>query len=338
MVESKTPEISVVIRTFNEEAHIGNLLDSLAQQSNQDFETIIVDSGSTDKTLLVARQHPVKVVSFPFHEFTYGRSLNRGISSAIGEFIVSASAHVLPNSTDWLQALIDPFVDPDVAMAYGRQLPDSRTKFSERQILDVWFPAVSNLNQNYPFANNANSAIRRSAWIEQQYDESLPALEEIAWTKLAVEDGKKIAYVADAAVIHIHDESLGDVFTRYHREAVGYKRIFPSEKFTVFNFVRYLILNTGSDLFRSLKDKSIFWEFGHIVAFRFLQFWGTFRGFADTTGTPVELKHHFYHPRGNPQRLDRSKTPVNGHAKLEFSDQVTTRSKPSRTDSTAEDD
>ena len=48
------PQISVVIRTFNEEKHLPALLDALKLQTRRDFETIVVDSGSLDRTREIA--------------------------------------------------------------------------------------------------------------------------------------------------------------------------------------------------------------------------------------------------------------------------------------------
>ena len=61
------PEISVVIRTFNEEKFLPDLLDALNLQSFQDFETIVVDSGSKDATLNIARSYGARAVNFEWN-------------------------------------------------------------------------------------------------------------------------------------------------------------------------------------------------------------------------------------------------------------------------------
>ncbi|NEO00616.1 MAG: glycosyltransferase, partial [Moorea sp. SIO3I7] len=48
------PEISIIIRCYNEEEHIGRLLSGIMQQTIQDVEIIVVDSGSTDATPSIA--------------------------------------------------------------------------------------------------------------------------------------------------------------------------------------------------------------------------------------------------------------------------------------------
>ena len=55
-------KISVIIRSYNEEAHIGRLLSGIIQQTWKELEIIIVDSGSTDATLSIAAQYPTKIL------------------------------------------------------------------------------------------------------------------------------------------------------------------------------------------------------------------------------------------------------------------------------------
>lgn len=128
------------------------------------MEIILVDSGSTDATAAIASRYPVQLLHVEPDEFTFGHSLNLGISQAKTEFIVIASAHVYPVYSDWLERLLIPFTDPTVDLTYGKQRGNSNTKFSERQIFARWYPENSDLHQTHPFCNNANAAIRRQLW------------------------------------------------------------------------------------------------------------------------------------------------------------------------------
>lgn len=72
------PKYSIVIRAYNEAQHIGRLLDGIMQQTLiEQTEIILVDSGSTDDTLKIAGQYPVKVVTISPEEFTFGRCCAR---------------------------------------------------------------------------------------------------------------------------------------------------------------------------------------------------------------------------------------------------------------------
>ena len=155
------PVCSMVIRAYNEEKHLGRLLAGLAQQSILPAEVILVDSGSSDRTVEIALAKNVKVVHIAPTDFTFGRSLNLGIQAAQSELVVFASAHVYPVYPDWLEKLLEPFQEPQVALTYGKQRGNQQSKFSEHQIFTQWFPETHQPIQSHPFCNNANAAIRK---------------------------------------------------------------------------------------------------------------------------------------------------------------------------------
>src|SRR5574340_1746904 len=96
--------ISIVIRCRNEEEYIGQTLKSIySQQIDIPYEVIIVDSGSTDSTLTMARQYAVRILQILPESFTFGYALNYGIAQARGAIIVNLSAHCLPTDTGWLK-------------------------------------------------------------------------------------------------------------------------------------------------------------------------------------------------------------------------------------------
>jgi rhamnosyltransferase len=288
---------SIVIRACNEEKNIGRLLRGISAQTVRDYEIIIVDSGSTDNTLRVAHQYPVKVLLVSQDEFSFGRSLNIGCAAARGEFIVVASAHVYPIYSDWLEKLMTPFSVPHVALVYGRQRGADSTRYSEHQVFAKWFSNHSNLEQKHPFCNNANAAIRRSVWQQLPYDDTLTGLEDLDWAKRAMGLGYGISYVASAVVAHFHDETPIRIYHRYRREALAYKRIFPEERFSFKDFIRLSLLNVASDYYHARCDRALAANLISIPLFRLMQFWGTYRGSVLTRSLDSRLRRTFYYPR-----------------------------------------
>ena len=202
--EFRRPSVALVIRCFNEEAHIGRLLTGVMQQTRKPEQITVVDSGSTDATLAIASAFPVEIVGITPEDFSFGRALNVGLATVRTDTAVLASAHVFPVYDTWIERLVAPFSRPEVAVTYGRQQAPADGRFSERQILARWFPPYSIERQRHPFCNNANAAIRVSVWAEQPYDEALTALEDLEWAKRALAAGHLVSYVAEAPVIHIH--------------------------------------------------------------------------------------------------------------------------------------
>jgi len=289
-------KISVIIRCYNEEAHIGRLLSGIIQQTWKELEIILVDSGSTDATLSIAAQYPTKVLHINKADFSFGRSLNIGCEAATGGLLVFASAHVYPLYHDWLEKLIQPFQDERVACSYGRQSGNDFTKFSERQVFARWFPEESDLNQDIPFCNNANSAVRRSVWERFRYDETLTGLEDLAWAKQVISAGYRIAYKADAEVVHVHQESHKQVLNRYRREAIAMKAVFPHESFSLLSFMHMFTKNSFNDARLAIRQKVFWGNIWPILSFRLMQFWGTYRGYAQHGVVSKRLRQKFYYP------------------------------------------
>jgi rhamnosyltransferase len=293
---------SVVIRCCNEEKHIGRLLEGVLHQTVRDPEIIVVDSGSTDATLDIVSRYPAKVVHILPEEFSFGRALNRGCAATSANLIVVASAHVYPVYKDWLERLLLPFADPRVALVYGKQRGDERTKYSERQVFATWFGEQPNPSQDHPFCNNANACIRKAVWERVAYDETLTGLEDIAWARSAMGLGYRIGYEPAAEVAHVHDETASRLFNRYRREAIALKSLFPEERFNLWDFLRLLTANISSDFYHATRDRVLLTNARDIFTFRLMQFWGTFRGFSRRAPVTSRLRQTFYYPRPRNRR------------------------------------
>lgn len=303
---------SIVIRAYNEEKHIARLMRGIREQSMKDVEVILVDSGSTDATVQIAESFGAVIRQIAPSDFTFGKSLNRGIEAASREMIVMASAHVYPVYPDWLESLLQPFADEKVALTYGKQRGPASAKFSEQQIFKQWYPNQSKTRQETAFCNNANAAIRKSLWQMQKYDESLTGLEDLAWAKWAKEQGHAIAYVAEAEIIHVHNETPQGVYNRYRREAMALRKIHPEANFNYYDFVRLTTTNIISDLWHVLAEgaapdviPSIFW-------FRMMQFHGTRMGHRETSLITPQLRETFYYAREhrNKEESGRNLQPI----------------------------
>ncbi|HSL43580.1 MAG TPA: glycosyltransferase family A protein [Anaerolineales bacterium] len=288
---------SIVVRAYNEEKHIGHLLEGIRQQTIRDVEIILVDSGSSDGTVPVAESFGARIVRIPSSEFTFGRSLNLGIRIATRELIVIASAHVYPVYPDWLALLLRPFEDENIALTYGKQRGPETAHFSEQQIYHQWYPDASKPRQDTAFCNNANAAIRRSLWEKHPYDETLTGLEDLDWAKWAKEQGYDIAYVAEAEIIHVHNETLQGVFNRYRREGMAFKKINPEAHFSIYDFMRLTAMNILSDLWHAARERVLWRNLSSIFWFRFMQFHGTRIGYRESDLLTSQLRETFYYAR-----------------------------------------
>ena len=289
---------SLVIRSFNEGKHIRKLLEGVKRQTlYSQTEVILVDSGSTDDTVKIALEYGVNFLPIKPEEFSFGRALNKGCEAATGKYLLFASAHVYPVYTDWIERMIHPFEDKKVALVYGKQIGNEITKYSEKQLFKKWFPDDSNYNQTHPFCNNANAAVRKDLWLEQQYDEKLTGLEDLDWAKKIQKRGFNIAYESHAPIVHVHDESIAKIKNRYMREAIALKKIMPKQHMSFFDFLRLSAGNIVSDCIHASHDGVFLKNFKEIVYFRSLQFWGTYKGF-HFKEADVQIRQRFYYPNG----------------------------------------
>jgi rhamnosyltransferase len=288
--------VSAVIRAYNEAGHLGRLLHGLRHQTVQVDEVIVVDSGSSDDTVRIASEHGCRVVHIDKEEFTFGRSLNFGCEEAQGDLLLILSAHVYPLFDSFVAHMTAPFAGASTAVAYGRQVGDHRTKYAEARVMQQWFPKESIRNQPHPFSNNANAIIRRDVWSQFRYDERLTGLEDLDMAKRVLEHGMRIDYVAEAPVVHVHEESWSTIRNRYRREAMAYKAIMDEEQFSAVAAVGLAGYNIASDYWHAFRDGELRANLAEIPKFRVAQFLGAAEGFRTDAGMSQRLRRRFYYP------------------------------------------
>lgn len=289
---------SVVIRTYNEEKYLDRLLTGVMSQESDlvNIEVIVIDSGSTDNTLQIAKKHNCRITHIRKQDFTFGRSLNMGCEFARGDFLIFVSGHCFPTNNSWVHELVKPLVERKADYSYGRQEGAETTKYSELQHFKKFFPEFSNIPQQGYFCNNANAAITRKAWQKYKFDEGLTGLEDMFLAKQLVNDGGHVAYVATASVYHIHDETWQQVRTRYEREAYALQKIMPEIHFTKRDFFRFFMSSLLNDFSVAVKDNVFSKKIIEIFMFRLMLYWGTYRGNQEVRQLSTAMKHRYFYP------------------------------------------
>jgi rhamnosyltransferase len=291
-------KISIIIRTLNEEKYLQELIDGINLQKTTKYfhEIIIVDSGSNDSTLNIAKYNNIKVVHIKKEEFSFGRSLNIGCDNAEGGIFVFISGHCVPGNDVWLKNIVSP-IEKGYDYVYGKQIGRDTTQFSETQVFFRQYPSESLIPQEGFFCNNANSAISKKIWEKYKFDESITGCEDMELAKRYVSDGGKVAYVANAFVYHIHNESWAAIRNRYEREALALQKILPEVHISFFDFLLFFVVGVLKDLKHSFKSGVFKKNFYKIIRYRFEQYYGSYKGNNMSKILSRNRKMDYFYPR-----------------------------------------
>ena len=292
-----SPEVSIVIRAYNEERWLPELFKALDVQTFRDFEVLVVDSGSLDRTRDIAAANKARIVLLRSEDFTFGYSLNIGIEQARGRFMAIISAHCIPTDPEWLGRLVAPLRESANAMVFGGQRGHAISKFSESRDFERVFPDHSLvMDDDHVFVNNANSAIRKDLWEQHRFDEGLPGLEDAEWAKYWIPRGLRVLYEPTACVFHIHSESWPQVRHRFHREGIA-------GRWTAVRIIRHIPKEvireswwTLSDFWLALRAGKLRALAGEIWRYRYNKTIGIVKGILDSrviTNPSKRAEMHF---------------------------------------------
>lgn len=217
---------SVIIPTLNAGAHLDRLLPALAQGRVRPRRVLVIDSASTDDTLARAGAAGCEVVSISRAEFGHGRTRNQAAQLCEdSDFLVYLTQDACPQGEDWLERLLEPFVDEQVALVYGRQLPRAEASAAERYAREFNYPGqaqrtaeadIARLGIKALFCSNSFAAYRTRALLAAGgFPEQLPLGEDMAAAARLLRLGYARVYQPAACAVHSHDYSVLEEFRRY---------------------------------------------------------------------------------------------------------------------------
>jgi rhamnosyltransferase len=218
-------QVSVVMLTRNGGALFEEVLAGLfACDGILEAEVLMIDSGSSDRTLEFARKYSeIRIHEIPTSEFGHGKTRNLGARLTARPIIVYLVQDATPATPDFLEKLTSPLIEEDFAGSFGRQLPRPWTNKIEQVFLEHTYPNVRAIRSSSGqqkigiksiFFSNVCSAIRRDVWERIPFDESLIMSEDQLWAKQVLVAGHRILYEPAATVFHSHNYKLREVFKR----------------------------------------------------------------------------------------------------------------------------
>ncbi|MCF7815280.1 MAG: glycosyltransferase [Candidatus Cloacimonetes bacterium] len=209
------PDATIFIPTKNAGPEFRIVLKKICDQQEKNIEIIILDSGSTDETLEIARSFPVKLHEIKPVEFGHGKTRNLALEYAKADFIVFLSQDAIPFDEFWLSCLLRNFDDLEVVGVFSRQIPRQNSKEVQRFFYQYYFPnkkiirpqSEFNSSQNR-FFSNVSSCIRKDVLQKYPFDETILTSEDQDWAMRVIQLGFKTFYEPDSLVIHSHDHNL----------------------------------------------------------------------------------------------------------------------------------
>jgi rhamnosyltransferase len=228
----KEPLVSIVIPTHNGAATLPRVLAAIrTQRTDFPFETIAIDSGSTDETTAYLSGRVDQLISIDAAAFDHGLTRNLAIERARGDYVVLLVQDAEPANDRWLAALIAPLQsDPRLAGVFARQRPRPDASPLTRYYLQRWVGASAErrtvsmtadefdrlapeLRLDRCTFDNVCSCLRRDVWRDHPF-RATPIGEDVEWAKQVLLAGFRVAFEPAAEVVHSHDRSPRYEFAR----------------------------------------------------------------------------------------------------------------------------
>lgn len=253
---------SFVIRTKNEEEKLDSVLNSIEQQIGvEKSEVIIVDSGSTDATLEIARKHKCTIIEIPPEDFSWGYALNVGIERTSGNIVVLISGHCILLDEMCLQKVEDIFaINSDIQAIYGRQSGESTVDPFEKLNNLKLYPSTDGLHrisEEPIYVQTISSActfLRKSMWIIQKYDEKVQSCEDAKWANEIMEKGFCVAYCGEIGVIHSHPLKVDYLYRKSYWREFEMVKLRKENHSKIYYFLKFMIKHMVSDIIVWLQE------------------------------------------------------------------------------------
>jgi len=272
---SDVPAVTVIMRSKNSDCVIAQALAALYSQDFTDFELLVVDSGSKDRTLDIVRQYPYRLIQIEPKEYFPGAVLNMAIEQAHSELIVFQNSDAVPLEPQTLGRLVAAFDDPRTVAALARQIPRPDAVAWVRRDYAISFPPAE-FTPSWITLSLPMAAMRKSAWLAHPFYTDAWASEDTEWGHWAREQRHEVRYVPDALVMHSHNYTLRQLYGRRFVEGEADAFVFKAKNSLAGVFGRF-IASVSRDAAYHLAHL----EWGEIPSIflrRAVYHWAHFRG------------------------------------------------------------
>jgi rhamnosyltransferase len=272
---------TVVVLTYNGERYLRDLLGALSvQRLDGEFETLVIDSGSTDATLDIVADFPaVRLVQIPNSEFGHGRTRNFAAHQARGRYVAYLTHDAVPAHDRWLYELLKPFeLNDRVAAVMGSQIPRPSAfpllKYEIRSVFDGFGPGFGTtlfydddfitsegVRNAVTFYSDVNSAARRDILTGPVPYQDVSYAEDQLFGRDVIAAGLMKAYAPRASVIHSNDLTLAEYDERMTEETMGQREVGIDVAVPSVSVVgRMVTRGVALDTVKLMRDRDFSWR------------------------------------------------------------------------------
>lgn len=276
---------TIFIPTWFGEQYLDEVLEHVFKQKVPfDYEVLIYDTSSTDKTPKIIEKYAKKHKNLRYktitkEQFGHGKTRNEAAHDAKGEIVVYISQDVTPAHDRWLYELVKPFeISDKIIGVIGKQDPRAHCfpllkgeihsvfrnfgpDFGTTVFYKDTFVKDQSVYDAISFYSDVNSAARKSYLIDELPYQDVPYAEDQLLGRDIIDAGYQKAYAPRANVQHSNDMKLSEYKSRMFDEVIGLRKIgipvtAPSKKATL----KLLIVGIVKDWVRTFYDGQYSWK------------------------------------------------------------------------------
>lgn len=296
---SKKYDVTVCILTYNGQDYLEQILKALfSQRTKLSYEVLIIDSGSTDRTLeIIAKFKKIRLVTIDNTEFGHGKTRNYAATIAHSTYIAYLTHDAIPSHDKWLDEIIAPFaLNEKIVGVTGKQIPRTHCfpllKYEIRSVFSGLGPDFGTTlfykgefvkdqgtYDAISFYSDANSAARVDYLTKQFPYKDVQYAEDQLFGRDIIDAGYIKVYAPRASVEHSNDLKLSEYKHRMFDETLGLRKLgipvaIPSKKV----ILKMILKGVPKDTLRIMFDndyslkRKLYWlvanPFYHIEKWR----------------------------------------------------------------------
>lgn len=239
--------VTVAIPVKDGERYLAEVLDTVGgQRVDRELDVLVVDSGSSDRSVEIATEHGARVHSIDPSDFSHGGTRNLLMELARGEHVAFLTQDATPAHDRWLARLLEGFdLGVDVALVFGPYLPRPGASHTVAREFQDFFggfspngrPSVQRIPEQLrsgayrrspgilTYFTDANGCVAREAWRKVPYRDVRFAEDQLLAAEM-MEAGYAKVFQPNAGVFHSHDYSSVELLRRFFDEWRGLREVY----------------------------------------------------------------------------------------------------------------